>query len=409
MTGPRQRAIDLLGVGLHSHGRDSDGWPVLAKRGAGARFEDSEGRSFIDWHMGFGAVLLGHGHPTVTAAIRAQLDSGTLFSVAHELEVQVAERLVATIPCAEKVAFGKNGSDACTAAVRIARAATGREGILQHGYHGFHDWCAVLKPGVRGLPKALAPLIYPLPFNNLPAIEAILRENGPQIAAVILEPMRDVAPDPGFLAGLQDLVEAAGALLIFDEMVTGFRRGAGGLQAEYGVTPDLACFGKALAQGLPLSVVVGKSHLIDLLSEVQYGMTARGESLALAAAMAVLDVLATEDVPGHVARIGEALGQGFLAVCARHGVEGERVGHPAMQGLRLPDALQEPFLAGCRARGVFTNGHFLPSLAHDHTIVAETLAVFDQVLAELDKPDRIVDPHPFGIADQAPSRGVPAL
>jgi glutamate-1-semialdehyde 2,1-aminomutase len=375
-----ERAAGLLGAGLQPYAVDDAGLPLLARSGRGACFVDVTGRQFIDWNMGFGSLLLGYRHPEVDAAVREQLTAGMLFSVPHALEVEVAEQLVAMIPGAERVAFGKNGSDVCAAAVRVARAVTGRQSVLQFGYHGFHDWCAALNPAVEGVPEPLRPMVYPLPYNDLDGLQAILHEHGADIAAVIMEPFRAELPAPGFLAGVRKLTRDHGALLIFDEMVTGFRIAKGGAQERFGVRADLACFGKALSNGLPLAALVGAAGPMAALARVGYGMTARGETLALAAARAALVVYAREPVAAGVAEVGLALREGFAASCARLGVAAWLYGDPAMQGIALPPGWDDIFLRACRADGVFTNGHLLPGQAHGDAEVAATCRVFEAAL-----------------------------
>lgn len=397
----RARAADLLSVGINHYATTPDGLPLLAQSGTGPWLEDSSGRRYIDWNMAWGSVALGYRHPEVEAAIRSQLESGTLFSVPHVLEVEVAERLCELIPCAEKVAFGKNGSDVCTAAVRLARTVTGREGILQFGYHGFHDWCAALNPDAKGVPASLRELVHPIPYNDLDGLKAMLAAHGDRIAGLILEPMRAEEPAPGFLAGLVDAAHHHGALVIFDEMVTGFRLGTGGGQELFGVTPDLACFGKALTNGMPLAALVGRADLMGALPRTAYGMTARGETLALAAARANLAVHARGDVAKHLERIGRNVRDAFSRSCKRHGVDAALTGHPAAQGFVLPGGWEQPFLEHCRAQGIFTNGHLLPSIAHGDDVVERSCRVFDEALAACARPDS-GDSCPKGLGDKTP-------
>jgi len=337
--------------------------------------------------MGAGSLLLGYGDAEVEAAIQTQLKSGTLFSMPHTLEVDLAQRLTVQIPCAERVAFGKNGSDVCGAAVRIARTVTGREGILQFGYHGFHDWCAALNPAAEGVPESLRSLVYPIPYNDLDGLNAILAENGERIAGIIMEPLRSAMPEPGFLAGVKRAAKEHGVVLIFDEMVTGFRLGPGGAQELFGVTPDLACIGKALSNGLSLSALVGSAELMQHTPRIAYGMTGRGESLAMAAATAALAVHQSASVAQHVEGIGQALRAGFAAACQQQGVDAHLVGHPAMQGFVLPEGWEAPFYSACRQRGVFTNGYLLPSLAHDEESVRSSCEVFAESLAACSQAD----------------------
>ncbi|MBI5852372.1 MAG: aminotransferase class III-fold pyridoxal phosphate-dependent enzyme [Planctomycetes bacterium] len=372
-----RRASRVLGIGIEPFGRDDHGEPLVAERCEGACLVTTDGRRFVDWLMGFGSALLGYRHPEVEDAIEEQLGRGALMSLPHRLEVEVAERLVAMIPCATKVAFGKNGSDVTTAAVRVARAVTGRDGVLTCGYHGFHDWFAASNATAQGIPAPLRSLVHPVPYDDLPTLRAVLAEHGSRIAALVMEPTRTALPSPGYLAGVRALTREYGVVLVFDEMVTGFRLARGGAQQHFGVTPDLACVGKALSNGLPLAALVGPAEWIDVVPRVAYGMTARGEPLAFAAARATLAVHARIDVADHVRRIGEALRDGFTALAVRHGVDARLGGPAAILTLVAPEPFRERFLAGCRARLVLTNGHLLPSLAHGEAELEATLAVFD--------------------------------
>lgn len=376
IPGLRRRGRALLGIGWRDESTTAEGEPLIAIRGDGAWVEDLGGQRFVDWNMGFGALALGYRHPEVDAAVRAGLAEGTIFSFPHRLEIEVAELLCAMIPCAEKVAFGKNGSDVCTAAVRIARAVTGRDAVLQCGYHGFHDWTIAANRAAEGVPAVLRGLVHPLVYGDLEGVRGIFAEHAGQIAAVILEPMRETLPPPGWLEGLRALTQAHGALLVFDEMVTGFRVARGGAQSLFGVTPDLACFGKALANGLPLSALVGRADLIDVLPRVAYGMTMRGETLALAAARATLRVHAREDVAGRLQDIGMHLRDRLTKAFSGYPEEVRLSGHPAMQTLIAAPELRRKLLAQARSAGVFSFGHFLPCVAHGEQEIAVSAAAF---------------------------------
>jgi radical SAM protein with 4Fe4S-binding SPASM domain len=281
--------------------------PRFAAEASGCELVDTEGRRFVDWVNGGGPVVLGYRHPAVEEAISSQFAAGPTLTLPHAVQVDVAAKLTETIPCAEMVAFGKNGSDAVTAAVRLARAATGRERILQFGVHGFHDWHVAARPGVLGIPKALRALVRSFPYNDLERLEALFDELDGDVAAVVMEPVTVQLPRPGYLEGVRELTRRRGALLVFDEMVTGFRLAPGGRQELYGVVPDLACFGKALANGMPLSAVVGRREYMELLPRIAYGMTFRGETLSLAAAAAVLRTMRAEPVVEHLAPVAEEL------------------------------------------------------------------------------------------------------
>jgi acetylornithine/succinyldiaminopimelate/putrescine aminotransferase len=295
--------------------------------------------------------------------------------------------LTEMIPCAEMVTFGKNGSDVVTAAVRVARAATGKQVILQFGLHGFHDWFTCLHRGAEGIPKILRSLVYPFPYNDLGALERLFDEYIGEVAAVVMEPMTVDAPAPGYLEGVRELTRRYGALLIFDEMVTAFRLGNGGAQELFGVTPDLSCGGKAIANGMPLSVLVGKREYMEHLPKVAYGMTFRGETLSLAAARAVLRTIRDEPVAEQIARTGSQLREAFSAACAEHGVHAALIGPDARMAFSFSDdaalspiEIQTAFLKECARNGVLSNGNILPSYAHDAEAIDRTMKGFEEAL-----------------------------
>ncbi len=366
---------------------DAATFPHFAAAARGCELTDLEGRAYVDWVFAGGPALLGYRHPAVEEAIVEQLACGPTLSLMHPLEIEVARTITELVPCAEMVAFGKNGSDALTGALRIARARTGREVILHYGMHGFHDWFVCTNPAVRGTPESLRERIHPFPYDDLDALERLLRRYKKRVAAVVMEPVRERLPSPGYMQGVRELVTRAGALLVFDEVVTAFRLGLGGGQAFVGVEPDLACLGKSLANGMPLSALVGPRRTMETAREVAFGMTFRGETLSLAAARATLRTLASERVPERVAAIGERVRAAFQASAARHGVRCRLSGPPARMtvgfedqgGLAHPE-LNALFAQQCLERGVFCNGNVLPCAQHDDAAIERSLAAFDGAL-----------------------------
>ena len=323
---------------VHRPLHDADGrpFPQFVERAEGYRLIDTAGRSCIDWVSGHGSVLLGYRHPDVEAAIRAQLDAGPTLSLMHPVEVEVAERILDMVPCAELVAFGKNGSDAVNAAVRLCRAATGRDIILQHGFHGFHEWYACLSPEVKGIPAVFRQFVHSFAFNELDALEDLFERFSGRVAGVVMEPVSTYLPDAGYLEGVHELCRKNGALLVFDEIVTAFRLAVGGAQEFFGVMPDLACLGKGMANGMPLSAITGRREYMQHLPGVGFGMTFRGETLSLAAARAVLNVLQREPVVKHLAAIGRTMRIAFHKAC--HEIGGARRADRTRRGhdIRIP-------------------------------------------------------------------------
>jgi glutamate-1-semialdehyde 2,1-aminomutase len=303
------------GVGQHVRGVA----PKFLRAGRGAHVVDVDGNEFLDLTMGVGPLVLGYRDPAVDAAIRAQLESGITFSLPHPLEVEVAELVREMVPGAEAVRYAKNGCDVTTAAVRLARAFTGREKVLCCGYHGWHDWYIGVTDRDRGVPKDVAALTHTFPYNDLDAFAEALDE---ETACVILEPVTFEPPREEFLAGLKRLCAERGALLIFDEMWTGFRLALGGAQQRFGVTADLACFSKAVANGMPLALLTGRADVMRLLDrDVFFFSTFGGEALSLAAARATLRALAARQVPEALDRLGTDLRERYNQIAAASGAD----------------------------------------------------------------------------------------
>lgn len=393
---------------------DHDGraFPHFAASADGCRITDSVGRSYIDWMNGWGPVLVGYNRPEVNAAVRNQLGAGPTLSLMHPLEIEVAKLLVEMIPCAEMVAFGKNGSDAVNASLRIARAVTGRKMILQCGFHGFHEWYTCLHPNVEGMPSGLREQVEPFPYNDLAALEASLEKYQGDVAAVIMEPVNLKIPDADYLAGVRELTEKHGCLMIFDEMVTAFRLANGGAQEYFGVVPDLACVGKGMANGMPLSAVVGRREYMQRLPACGFGMTFRGETFSFAAAKAVLELLKSEPVCHHLAEVGRKIRKGTDEISKRVGVNCMLAGPDARMTIEfhecgaLPQAnVRSLFLQECLKAGVITNGTLLPSYAHDDLAIKETLKAFEdalQVVADAIGSGAIADSRPEGGSPTGP-------
>ena len=387
-----QRACRVLAAGRWN---PSDGvarippgsLPLVIRSQRGCRSVDSEGREYVDYMMGWGSALLGFGHAAVEAAIRAQLELGFAPSLLAEVEIELAEDMVAMIPCAEQVAFGKNGSDVLALAVRIARAYTRRDKVLFCGYHGIQDWYMAADPDCPGIPSGLRALILPFRYNDLESLERLFARHAGEVAAVVMEPTTERLPAPGFLEGVKACAERHGAVLVFDEVITGFRLAPGGAQEYFGVRPHLACFAKCQANGLALSAIVGPRGLDSLVSGARFGLTFRGEALSLAAARATLRVCREEPVARHVWSVGERLRKGLeeearaLGVPASLAGPGPRTTFHFEPLAELSEHLQLTlFLQECLVRGVLHNGHLLPSYAHAEADVERTLEVFAQAL-----------------------------
>lgn len=281
--------------------------PLFLTHGQGARVWDVDGNEYVDLVCGLLPVVLGYRDPDVDRAIQAQLGNGITFSLAHQLEIELAERLVEIVPCAEMVRFGKNGTDATSAAVRLARAFTGRDRIAACGYHGWQDWYVGATDRNKGVPNAVRELTHRFPYNDIAALHDLLGSHRGEFAAVIMEPAGAVEPREGYLEEVRTLVHTHGALFVFDEVITGFRVSLGGAQQHFGVTPDLASFGKSLGNGMPISAVVGRADVMAEMEEIFFSSTFGGETLSLAAAIAVIDKMRQEPVIQTLWDTGERL------------------------------------------------------------------------------------------------------
>ncbi len=261
---------------------------------------DVDGSEYIDYSMALGPVILGHAFSEVNEVIAGRLKDGIIYTLPHPLEIELAELLVEVIPCAEMVRFGKNGSDATSGAVRAARAYTGRDKIACYGYHGWQNWYIGTTTRSKGVPKSVQRITIAFEYNNLESLKKIFDENKDKIAAVIMEPVGIIEPKGRFLEEVKELTHKNGALLIFDEIITGFRLSLGGAQEYVDVIPDLACFGKAMANGMPISVVVGKKEIMEIFDEIFFSFTFGGEVLSITAAITTIRELSPKDVIAHL-------------------------------------------------------------------------------------------------------------
>lgn len=366
--------------------------PVFLQRGKGCRVWDVDGNEYIDYVQGLLPNILGYAHEGVNAAAAAQLAEGHSFSLPHPLEVQLAERLTHLIPCAEMVRFGKNGSDATSGAVRAARAFTGRDRIACCGYHGWQDWYIGSTTRNAGVPQAVRNLTHPFTYNDLTSLEKLFAERPSEFAAVIMEPVNFVEPAPGFLQEIKDLAHRHGALLIFDEICSGFHFGLGGAQKIFGVVPDLSCFGKAMGNGFPISCVVGRADVMRIFDEIFYSFTFAGEVASMAAAMKVLDILEQTDALAGLESNGRMLHDGVNAMAKEAGL-GQRVkavGRPQWSLMKFTGQsgaddplLKNLFQQEAVKRGVLLLATHNLTAAHDSSAIHQTLESYAEVLKTL--------------------------
>lgn len=361
-----QRALELIPGGTQLVSRRPTRYaygvsPVYATRAQGARFWDVDGHEYIDWVSGIGAIILGYCDPVVDDAVRRQISTGTMYSINHELELELAEELCRKIPCCEMVRYAKCGGEACAIAVRIARGATGRDKILFCGYHGWHDWYlaanlsaeanlnAHLFPGIEpiGVPKALAETALPFPFGDLAALGNLLDDHRGEIAAVIMEPLRSELPPQGYLEGVRKLCTERNVVLIFDEVSCGWRTRIGGIQEFTGVTPDMAVFAKAMSNGYPMGAVVGKRDVMQAAATMFISSTYWSDTLGLRAALTTIRELRRRNVPAYLDELGQTLKRRLNSAAEETGLPVRCVGlnvHPSLQ-FQIDDAAVRAKLA----------------------------------------------------------------
>ena len=392
-----ERALRTIPLGTQTFSKSRTQYPhgvspYYISRGEGSHVWDVDGNEYVDFIMSLCAVTLGYNDPDVTAAVQAQLADGVIFSLPHEVEIEAAERIVEMVPCAEMVRFGKNGSDATSGAVRVSRAFTGRDHVLVCGYHGWQDWYIGSTARSLGVPQATRDLTHTFGYNDIDSLRSLFVEYRDEVACVIMEPMNVVAPSPGYLQEVAELTRKNGAVFVFDETITGFRFANGGAQEYFGVTPDLATFGKGLANGYPVSAVAGRADIMKFMEEVFFSFTFGGETLSLAAAVATMDKLRREPVVERIAEQGERVIEGVRQLIDSAGC-GEFLsvaGHPSWSFLLMSNAgkatswdLKTVFEQELFARGVLGYGTHNMSYAHGDAEVSTLLSAYAEVFPVL--------------------------
>jgi len=394
--------------------------PVYAERAAGARFWDVDGFEYIDWVSGIGSILLGYADPVVDDAVRQQIARGTIYSVNHELEIELAEALCQAIPCAEMVRFAKCGGEACAIAVRIARGVTGRDKVLFCGYHGWHDWYlaanlaaeasldAHLFPGIEatGVPRGLAGTALPFAYGDARALGELLDRHRGQVAAVIMEPLRSELPPAGHLAEVGQLARDHGAVFILDEVSAGLRFSTGGAQQYLGVTPDMAVFAKSLANGYPMAAIVGKREVMGPSARMFISSTYWSDTIGLRAALTTLSEVRRRDVPGQLWKFGGRLKQALNEVAREVGLavtcEGVdvhphlhfAVDDPRLKGLVTTLYIQEMAKRGCHGYASFYLNAAQGEAELSQTVSAarETFTIIRDALAAGNVADKLECP-----------------
>jgi glutamate-1-semialdehyde 2,1-aminomutase len=361
--------------------------PFFINKGKGSKILDADGNEYIDFVNSLAAVTLGYCDKDVDKAVQEQMKNGVIFSLPHTLEMKVAEKLIEIIPCAEKVRFAKNGTDATSASIRIARAYTGKEHIAVCGYHGWQDWYIGSTARDLGVPNAVKKLTHKFEYNNINSLEKLFHEH--ELACVIMEPMNVEYQENNFLEKVKELAHQNNALLIFDETITGFRYSLGGAQELFNVIPDLATFGKGMANGYPLSAVVGSNKIMQQVEDIFFSGTFGGETLSLAAANAVINKYKKEGVIEHFYEIGTYLLEQLDRLIDNE-VLGDifwTSGHPSWSFLHIKEQekyssfeIKTFFLQESLKRGIITLGGHNLSFSHTRKEIDRLIEVYSIVL-----------------------------
>ena len=359
--------------------------PKYLVRGKGSHVWDADGNEYLDYNMGIGPISLGYSFPAVDDAITDQLKNGITFSLMHPLEVEVAELIHEVVPNAQAVRFSKTGADVTSAAIRLARAYTGRQKVLCCGYHGWHDWYIAVTDRNAGIPNALKNLSFTFNYNDLPSLVSSVDD---EVAAIILEPVVFEEPKNNFLYDLRKICSQYGIVLIFDEMWTGFRMSLGGAQEYFNIKADLACFSKAVANGMPISILTGKKEIMKLLEkDVFFFTTFGGEALSLAAAKATIEFMKGNNVQEYLAAQGKKLKEGYNHIALHLGMSCTKCSgynfrsivsfnSSAGDPLELKSLVQQELIK----RGILWSGCHNMSYSHSNADIDYTLSAYEEVL-----------------------------
>lgn len=380
-----------------------DNWPAYYSRAKGCQIWDLDGRALTDFtSCGVGSCLLGYADETVNAAVIDRVIGGSMCTLNTPDEVALAETLCNLHPWAQQVRYARTGGEAMAIAIRIARAATGRSKIAFCGYHGWADWYLAanlgesaaldghLLPGLAptGVPKELRGTALPFRYNQITELEAILAANRGEVAAIVMEPMRYEPPQNDFLQKVRSLAEETKAVLIFDEITSGWRTHHGGLHLQLGVAPDIAIFAKSISNGFPMAAIIGRAHVMESVQRSFISSTYWTEGIGPAAALATLEKLKAENVAAHITNIGEATRIGWKTAAEKHGLALKIGGIPALCNFSfdhgdLSRAIMTLFTQGMLDRGFLANGVFYPTLSHRSETVSAYLQTVDDVFGWL--------------------------
>ncbi|MEE4275632.1 MAG: aminotransferase class III-fold pyridoxal phosphate-dependent enzyme [Thermoleophilia bacterium] len=377
-------------------------YPVFITHGKGGHIFDVDGNEYIDMLCAYGPIILGYVEPEINEAVKARMDQGFCFSLVQPVQNELEERLADVLPCGEQTIIVKTGSDATNAAVRAARAYTGRDKIARCGYHGWGDWCVEVRGGI---PQAVQDLTKEFVYGDIADLERVFAENPGEIATVIITPVGHpmalpiIPPPEGYLEKVKEVAHDNGAVLIFDEIRTGFRVAMGGAQQRYGVTPDLTTVGKAMANGYPIAAVVGKREVLSMYEKVAFlSSTFFPNSLEMVAAMKCMDILEREDVQNVIWERGTRFLERLGEIVDASGVPVTKSGIPPMPFLtfdKVDDRYKErrtEFYTQCIRRGLFVQPYHHWYIAYRHTEedLARALEVVEESLAY------VAQEYPYG-------------
>ncbi len=356
-------------------------YPIFVERGKGSHLFDVDGNEYIDYILGLGPIMLGYADDVVNDAVKKEIENGTIFSMPHKLEVEMAELMTQVISFVDAAKFTKTGSDAVTAAVRASRAITEKDKIAYYGGGGvWHDWFTIITSRNKGIPKSLKEYIKIFEFNNIESLKEIL-DNDKDVGTVVMEPMVFEYPKNDFLQQVKKVTHDHDALLIFDEVVTGFRFSLGGAAEYFGVEPDLATYGKGMANGFPLGSVAGKGEFMNIFEDVFYSTTFAGETMSLAAGMATINEIQSKDVPKNIYNKGSNFLNNFNKLSESIDVPIKVSGFPSRLFLSCKDnddieslLVKSLFCQELAEEGILVNqGSILHCYSHNEQDLSKTL------------------------------------
>ena len=358
-------------------------YPIFMERGRACHVWDVDNNEYIDWILSFGPIILGHAHPRVEKTVRVSLEKGFCFTMVHPIQNRLAQLLIDVVPCAEMVKFLVGGSDVTSAAIRIARIHTGRDKVVRWGYHGWHDWCyggAGTDRAFYGVPEGITRDILTFTYNDLDSLESVFKKHEGKIACVIMQPFEasKELPREGFLEGVKRITHDNGAVLIFDEIRTGFRMALGGAQEYFGVIPDMATVSKAIANGYPISAVVGRREIMQVAETTRLSSTFLVNTFPMAAAIETISILQEDKGAATMWSMGKRLMDGLKKITDEMGIDAQVIGVPPLPYILFKnEILKKQFYIETTKRGVLLhpNHCWFLSLGHTEEDLEKTLDV----------------------------------